>query len=166
MAKIKLGGKNVETLGDLPEIGSIAPDFHLTTVGLEDKTMEDFKGNRIIMNIFPSIDTNVCALSVGKFNDEVAKLENTVLLSISKDLPFAQKRYTEEKDLENLINLSDFRNGNFGKNYGVEMTTGPLQGLLSRAVVVLDEEGKVIYTEQVAEIGEEPDYESALKSLK
>lgn len=166
MAKIKLGGKSVETLGKLPEIGNSAPDFHLTTPNLEDKTMEDFKGNRIIMNIFPSIDTNVCALSVGKFNNEVSKLENTKLLSISKDLPFAQKRYTEEKDLENLINLSDFRDGNFGRNYGVEMTTGPLRGLLSRAVIVLNEEGKVIYTEQVAEIGEEPDYEAALNSLK
>lgn len=166
MAKIKLGGKSVETSGNLPEVGSSAPDFHLTTTELEDKTIEDFKGNRIIMNIFPSIDTNVCALSVGKFNDEVAKLENTQLLSISKDLPFAQKRYTEEKELENLINLSDFRDGNFGKSYGVEMTTGPLRGLLSRAVIILDAEGKVIYTEQVAEIGEEPDYETALKSLK
>lgn len=166
MAKIKLGGKSIETLGNLPEIGNQAPDFHLTTPELEDKTLEDFKGSRVIMNIFPSIDTNVCALSVSTFNKEVAALENTTLLSISKDLPFAQKRFTESAEIENTVNLSDFRDGNFGKNYGVEMTTGALRGLLSRAVIVLDEEGKVRYTEQVSEIGEEPDYESALNSLR
>lgn len=166
MAKIKLGGKTIETSGNLPETGTQAPDFQLTTTELEDKSINDFKGSRIIMNIFPSIDTNVCALSVSKFNEEVSKIENTKLLSISKDLPFAQKRFTEGSELENSINLSDFRNGNFGKNYGVEMITGPLKGLLSRAVVVLDEEGKVIHTEQVAEIGEEPDYQATLNSLK
>lgn len=166
MAKIKLGGKSVDTYGSLPEVGSPAPDFQLTTPELEEKTISDFKGSKVIMNIFPSIDTNVCAISVSKFNNEVAQLENTKLLSISKDLPFAQKRFTDEKEIENSINLSDFRDGNFGKNYGVEMISGPLQGLLSRAVIVLDEEGKVIHTEQVSEIGEEPDYETALKSLK
>lgn len=166
MAKIKLGGKSIETLGNLPEIGNQAPDFQLTTPELEDKTLEDFKGSRVIMNIFPSIDTNVCALSVSTFNNEVAALENTTLLSISKDLPFAQKRFTESEEIQNTVNLSDFRDGNFGKNYGVEMTTGALRGLLSRAVIVLDEEGKVRYTEQVSEIGEEPDYEAALNSLR
>jgi thiol peroxidase len=133
---------------------------------LEEKTKEDFIGSRVIMNIFPSIDTNVCALSVSKFNKEVQHLENTKVLAISKDLPFAQKRYADEARLDRIVNLSDFRDGSFGKDYGVEMTTGPLRGLLSRAIVVLNENGKIIHAQQVPEIGEEPDYDAVLKSLK
>lgn len=117
------------------------------------------------MNIFPSIDTGICATSVRKFNEEVSKLDNTKILCISKDLPFALKRFCAAEGIENLVMLSDFRNGNFGKNYGVEMTSGALQGLHSRAIVVLDKNGKVIHSQQVPEIGEEPDYLSALKSL-
>lgn len=166
MAIIKLGGKNENTIGELPKIGEKAPDFKLTTPDLEDKTIEDFKGTRVIMNIFPSIDTNICALSVSKFNSEVQHLKNTKVLAISKDLPFAQKRYADNEQLDRIVNLSDFRDGSFGKDYGVEMTTGPLRGLLSRAIVVLNENGKVIYAQQVPEIGEEPDYDAALKSLK
>lgn len=165
MATIKLGGNNIETLGTLPNVGDTAPDFNLITQELESKSIADFRGSRVIMNIFPSIDTNVCATSVRKFNEKATSLSNTKVLSISKDLPFAQKRFTDDEGLENVTNLSDFRDGNFGKNYGVEMTTGPLSGLLSRAVLVLDEKGKVIHSEQVPEIGQEPDYLSALKTL-
>lgn len=166
MAVINFGGKPVQTAGDLPKVGEQAPDFKLTTPQLEDKSLEDFKGTRVIMNIFPSIDTQVCATSATKFNEEVQDLSNTVLLSVSRDLPFAMKRFCDASNAEHIINLSDFRDGNFGKNYGVEMTDGALQGLLSRAVVILDESGAVLYTEHVQEIGEEPDYEAALKSLK
>lgn len=165
MSTIKLGGNNIETLGSLPNVGDTAPDFNLITQELESKNIADFRGSRVIMNIFPSIDTNVCATSVRKFNEKATSLSNTKVLSISKDLPFAQKRFTDDEGLENVTNLSDFRDGNFGKNYGVEMTTGPLSGLLSRAVLVLDEKGKVIHSEQVPEIGQEPDYLSALKTL-
>lgn len=165
MATIKLGGNNIETLGTLPKVGDTAPDFNLISQELESKKIADYKGSRVIMNIFPSIDTNVCATSVRKFNEKATSLKNTKVLSISKDLPFAQKRFVDDEKLENVINLSDFRDGNFGKNYGVEMTTGPLAGLLSRAVLVLDEKGKVIHSEQVPEIGQEPDYLSALKTL-
>lgn len=166
MATIKLGGKSIETLGELPEIGANAPDFNLVSHDLEVKNLEDYKGYKLVMNIFPSIDTNVCAVSVRKFNEKAAALENTKVLCISRDLPFAQKRFADSEGIENVYNLSDFRDGSFGKNYGVEITTGPLTSLLSRAVLVLNEEGKVIYSEQVGEIGEEPDYDSALNALK
>ncbi len=165
MAHIKLGGNNIETIGNLPKVGEKAPDFELVAQDLSTKKLSDFKGSRIVMNIFPSIDTNVCATSVRKFNEKATSLNNTKVLCISKDFPFAQKRFVNDEDLHNVINLSDFRDGSFGKNYGVEMTTGDLRGLLSRAVLVLDENGKVIYSEQVPDIGEEPDYLSALKPL-
>lgn len=165
MAIIKLGGNNIETVGTLPKVGDTAPDFDLTTQDLSSKNLSNYKGSRVIMNIFPSIDTGICATSVRKFNEEASKLDNTKILCISKDLPFALKRFCAAEGIENLVMLSDFRNGNFGKNYGVEMTSGALQGLHSRAIVVLDKNGKVIHSQQVPEIGEEPDYLSALKSL-
>lgn len=165
MAIIKLGGNDIETMGTLPKIGDSAPDFDLTSQDLTSKKLSDYKGSRVIMNIFPSIDTNVCATSVRKFNEKATGLKNTKVLCISKDLPFAQKRFVSDEEINNVTNLSDFRDGNFGKNYGVEMTSGALQGLHSRAVLVLDENGKVIHSQQVPEIGEEPDYLSALKSL-
>lgn len=165
MTHIKLGGNEIETIGTLPKIGETAPDFELTSENLSSKKLSDFKGSRVVMNIFPSIDTNVCATSVRKFNEKATGLENTKVLCISKDLPFAQKRFVSDEEINNVTNLSDFRDGNFGKNYGVEMTSGDLRGLHSRAVVVLDENGKVIYNEQVQEIGQEPDYLSALKTL-
>ena len=165
MAIIKLGGNNIETVGTLPKVGDTAPDFDLTTQDLSSKNLSTYKGSRVIMNIFPSIDTGICATSVRKFNEEASKLDNTKILCISKDLPFALKRFCAAEGIENLVMLSDFRNGNFGKNYGVEMTSGALQGLHSRAIVVLDKNGKVIHSQQVPEIGEEPDYLSALKSL-
>ncbi|QQX76436.1 MULTISPECIES: thiol peroxidase [Aequorivita] len=165
MATIKLGGNNVETAGNLPKVGDTAPDFNLTAQDLSSKKLSDYKGSRVVMNIFPSIDTNVCATSVRKFNEKATGLKNTKVLCISKDLPFAQKRFVSDEEINNVTNLSDYRDGNFGKNYGVEMTNGALQGLHSRAVVVLDENGKVIHSQQVPDIGEEPDYLSALKPL-
>lgn len=165
MATVKLGDKQIDTAGTLPNVGDTAPDFQLTDQNLEIKSVKDFRGSRVIMNIFPSIDTNVCATSVRKFNEKATGLDNTVVLSISRDLPFAQKRFNDDEHIENVTNLSDFKDGNFGENYGVEMINGPLEGLLSRAVVVLDETGKVLYREQVSEIGNEPDYLSALKVL-
>ncbi len=165
MAEIKLGNNNIDTVGSLPQIGATAPDFNLTAQDLTTKHLSDYKGSRVIMNIFPSIDTNVCATSVRKFNEKATGLENTKVLCISKDLPFAQKRFVNDEELNNVTNLSDFRDGSFGRNYGVEMATGDLRGLLSRAVVVLDEKGKVLHTQQVPDIGQEPDYLAALKPL-
>ncbi|SRX56087.1 thiol peroxidase [Aequorivita sp. CIP111184] len=165
MATIKLGGNNIETIGTLPKVGDTAPDFDLTAQDLSSKKLSDYRGSRVVMNIFPSIDTNVCATSVRKFNEKATGLKNTKVLCISKDLPFAQKRFVSDEEINNVTNLSDFRDGNFGKTYGVEMNTGALRGLHSRAVVVLDENGKVIHSQQVPEIGEEPDYLSALKPL-
>src|SRR5690554_2144104 len=147
MAIIKLGGNNIETVGTLPKVGDTAPDFDLTTQDLSSKNLSTYKGSRVIMNIFPSIDTGICATSVRKFNEEASKLDNTKILCISKDLPFALKRFCAAEGIENLVMLSDFRNGNFGKNYGVEMTSGALQGLHSRAIVVLDKNGKVIHSQ-------------------
>ncbi len=165
MGHIKLGGNDIETIGSLPKVGDSAPDFNLIAEDLSSKKLSDYKGSRVVMNIFPSIDTNICATSVRKFNEKATGLRNTKVLCISKDLPFAQKRFVSDEEIENVTNLSDFRDGNFGKNYGVEMTSGALKGLLSRAVVVLDENGRVIHSQQVPEIGEEPDYLSALKQL-
>ena len=165
MATIKLGENNIETFGTLPKVGETAPDFNLTAQDLSSKKLSAYKGSRVIMNIFPSVDTGVCATSARKFNEEASKLENTKIVCISKDLPFAQKRFCAAEGINNLEMLSDFRDGNFGKNYGVEMTNGALQGLHSRAVVVLNENGKVIHSQQVPSIGEEPDYVSALKPL-
>ena len=165
MALIKLGGNNIETIGSLPKIGETAPDFNLVAQDLSTKKLSDYRGSRVIMNIFPSIDTNVCATSVRKFNERATELKNTQVLCISRDLPFAQKRFVNDEGISNVINLSDFRDGSFGKDYGVEMTTGDLRGLHSRAVLVLDEKGTVIHSQQVPDIGEEPDYLSALKTL-
>lgn len=163
MAEITFKGNGVKTLGSLPSVGEQAKNFTLVGTDLSEKSLNDYKGKKVILNIFPSINTGVCATSVRKFNEEASSLDNTVVLCISKDLPFAQSEYCAAKGLNNVEMLSDFRS-NFGEEYGVEMQDGPLKGLLSRAVVVIDEEGKVVYQEQVPEIGQEPDYESALKA--
>lgn len=165
MSQITFKNKPVTTYGHLPEIGEKAPHFELIKSDLGTATLQDFKGQRVIMNIFPSIDTGVCATSVRNFNERASDLKNTVVLCISRDLPFAQKRFVDDEGLENVVNLSDFRERNFGKDYGLEMIDGPLEGLLSRVVIVLDENGKIIHTEQVKDIGEEPDYLAALKTL-
>lgn len=165
MSQITFKGKPVTTYGHLPEIGEKAPHFKLVKADLGTTTLHDFKGKRVIMNIFPSIDTNVCATSVRNFNERAADLKNTVVLCISRDLPFAQKRFVDDEGLENVINLSDWKEREFGKDYGLEMIDGPLEGLLSRVVIVLDENGKIIHNQQVKDIAEEPDYLEALKKL-
>ena len=158
MATITLGGNPIETSGTLPAIGSQAPDFELVKNDLSIAKLGDFLGKRVILNIFPSIDTPTCATSVRQFNSMANAMENTVVLCVSRDLPFAQKRFCGAERLENVINLSDFKTGKFGDDYGLTITTGPLAGLHSRAVVVIDENGHVSYTEQVGEIANEPTY--------
>lgn len=166
MAQITLKGNAINTIGVLPKVGSKAPDFKLVKNDLSEGTLSDYIGQRLVLNIFPSLDTGTCAASVRHFNAEASKLENTSVLCISKDLPFAQARFCGAEGLNDVHNLSDFRTGKFGKDYGVEIIDGPLAGLESRAVVVIDEAGTVIYTEQVGEIVDEPDYDSALAVLK
>jgi thiol peroxidase len=158
MANITLGGNPIETSGTLPAIGSQALDFELVKNDLSIAKLGDFLGKRVILNIFPSIDTPTCATSVRQFNSMANAMENTVVLCVSRDLPFAQKRFCGAEGLENVINLSDFKTGKFGDDYGLTITTGPLAGLHSRAVVVIDENGLVSYTEQVGEIANEPTY--------
>lgn len=165
MSQITHNGKPITTYGHLPEKGEKAPHFELLKSDLNVATLQDFKGKRVILNIFPSIDTNVCATSVRNFNEKAAELDNVVVLNISRDLPFAQERFKKEHEVGNVTNLSDFKERNFGKDYGLEMIDGPLEGLLSRVVIVLDENGKILHTEQVKDIGEEPDYLEALKPL-
>ncbi len=166
MATVTLGGNPIHTIGSLPETGAAAPDFTLVKTDLSTASLSDFKGTRLVLNIFPSVDTGTCATSVRKFNQEASGLENTKVLCISRDLPFAQARFCGAEGLNNVVSLSDFQEGDFGKAYGVTFTEGPLKGLLSRAVVVVDENGKVVYTEQVAETKDEPNYEAALESMK
>ena len=165
MASITLGGNPINTIGQLPQAGSKAADFQLVKNDLSVATLADFAGSKLVLNIFPSIDTGTCATSVRTFNAKASALENTKVLCISRDLPFAQKRFCGAEGLENVINLSDFKEGSFGKNYGLEITDGPLAGLHSRAVVVLDENGTILHTEQVSEIADEPNYEAALAVL-
>ncbi len=165
MAQVKLGEGTVNTAGDLPDVGAKAPDFKVTTTDLEDVTLADFLGKNIILNIFPSIDTGVCATSVRQFNKLAEKLDNTVVLGVSRDLPFAHKRFCGAEGIENVITTSEFKDEGFSSNYKVKMTDGKLKGLFSRAVVIINPEGKVIYTEQVPAIGQEPDYDKALAAL-
>jgi thiol peroxidase len=165
MANITLGGNPVETIGNLPKIGKQAPNFLLSTVDLSTKKLSDFLGDKLILNIFPSVGTGVCANSVRKFNEEASKLENTKVLCISKDLPFAQLGFCAAEGIENVVMLSNFKDNTFGKDYGVLMTNGKFGGLLARSVLVLNEKGEIIYSELVPEIGQEPNYELALKAL-
>ena len=165
MASITLGGNPINTSGELPKVGSKAPEFQLVKNDLSTTSLADFAGSNLVLNIFPSIDTGTCATSVRTFNAKASALKNTKVLCISRDLPFAQKRFCGAEGLENVINLSDFNTGNFGKAYGLEITDSVLAGLHSRVIVVLDENGTVKYTEQVPEIADEPNYELALASL-
>lgn len=162
---IKFHGNDVHTSGKLPEVGMQAADCTLIANDLSSKKISDFKGKNVILNIFPSVDTGVCAASVRNFNKEAASLQNTEVLCISKDLPFAQARFCGAEGIENVTMLSDFRS-DFANEYGVLMTDGPLSGLMSRAVVVLNPDGKIMYTQQVAEVTDEPDYQSALNAVK
>lgn len=166
MATITLKGNTINTCGNLPAIGTQAPDFSLTKTDLSKASLSDYKGSKVVLNIFPSVDTGTCAASVRKFNQEASNLENTKVVCISRDLPFAQARFCGAEGLENVISLSDYATGDFGKNYGLEIIDGPLAHLHSRSVIVLDENGKVVYTEQVPETVDEPNYEVALAALK
>ena len=165
MARITLKGNPINTCGTLPLKGSKAPDFTLTKSDLSDASLRSFAGKKIVLNIFPSIDTSVCAMSVRRFNAEAGKLENTVVLCISADLPYAAKRFCGTEGLRNVVTLSTFRHPEFGDSYGVRIVDGGMAGLLSRAIVAIDEKGSVIYTEQVPEIAQEPDYAAALKAI-
>ncbi|MBC3302580.1 thiol peroxidase [Pseudomonas sp. SWRI18] len=166
MAQVTLKGNPVQVEGQLPQVGAQAADFTLTAGDLSNATLATFAGKRKVLNIFPSVDTPTCATSVRKFNAQANDVENTVVLCISSDLPFAQARFCGSEGLDNVKNLSDFRNADFAVDYGVSIADGPLQGLTARAVVVLDENDKVLHSELVSEIGQEPNYEAALSVLK
>lgn len=165
MATITLGGNPVNTSGELPKVGSKLADFKLVKNDLSIADLSTFAGKKLVLNIFPSIDTGTCATSVRKFNETASKLNNTTVLCISRDLPFAQKRFCGAEGLENVVNLSDFQEGAFGKNNGLNIIDGPLNGLHSRVVIVTDENGVITHTEQVQEIANEPNYEAALAAL-
>ncbi|OGV47756.1 MAG: lipid hydroperoxide peroxidase [Lentisphaerae bacterium GWF2_44_16] len=166
MATVTLKNNPVEIIGNLPAVGTKAPDFVLTKTDLSDLTLKDFAGLTLILNIFPSIDTSVCAASVRRFNLEASKLENCRILGISLDLPFAHKRFCEAEGIKNVITVSELRDSYFGDKYGIRMTSGPLSGLLARSVVIIDSKGNIAYTQLVPEITQEPDYDKALAFLK
>ena len=165
MAQVTLKGNPVQVNGELPAVGSIATAFSLVAGNLSDVTLADFAGKRKVLNIFPSVDTPTCAASVRKFNAEANALPNTVVLNISADLPFAQARFCGAEGLENVQNLSTFRAHDFHRAYGVDIAEGALKGLTARAVVVLDENDKVLHSELVAEVADEPNYAAALAAL-
>ena len=165
MATVTFKGNAVQTRNDLPAVGTTAPDFRLTRTSMADVTLSDFRGKRVVLNIFPSIETPVCSASVKRFNKEAGRLENTEILCVSKDLPFAHARFNAEEDIKNVISLCELRDLSFGENYGVRIMDGPLAGLFARALLVLDEEGKIIYSQLVPEIAQEPDYGPVLKLL-
>ncbi len=166
MAKTALKGNLVNTVGNLPAVGSSAPAFTLSKNDLSDVTLESLKGKKVIVNIFPSLDTAVCAASVRKFNAELDKLQNTAVVCASRDLPFAHGRFCEVEGLKNVIPASEFKDRAFSSAYGVEIADGPLAGLFARAIVVIDEQGKVVYNELVPEITQEPNYDAALAAAK
>jgi thiol peroxidase len=166
MGAITLKGSPVTTVGSLPKNGSVAPSFLLTKTDLTDVSIKDFAGKKVVLNIFPSLDTSTCAASVRRFNKMASELQNTVVLCISADLPFAHKRFCTTEGLDNVVTLSTFRDQHFGKDYGVTILDSGLKGLLARAVVVVNESGVVVYSEQVPEIAQEPNYDAALSAIK
>lgn len=165
MALTKLGTFEAHTIGDLPSIGSAAPDFVLSGNDMKNVNYSDFAGKEIVLNIFPSVETSVCAASMREFNKRAASLDNTVVLCISKDLPLAQKRFCAAEGIDKVITLSDFRNQGFGKAYGIELMDSNFAGLFARSVVVIDTTGKVKYSELVPQIGQEPNYDAALRAI-
>ena len=165
MSEVTLGGKTIEVAGDLPEVGSKAPPFRLVDKNLKDVTLADFAGQRKVLNIVPSLDTGVCAESTRKFNKSAGEIANTSVLIISADLPFASSRFCTAEGLKNVVPLSTMRGREFMRDYGVEITSGPLAGLAARAVIVLDEEDVVRHAELVSEIQHEPDNGNALRAL-
>jgi thiol peroxidase len=166
MAEFKLKGNSFNTVGDLPAPGADAPDLTLVGKDLSDVVLGGYKGKRVVLNIFPSLDTDVCAASVRHFNAAASKLDNTVVVCVSMDLPFAMGRFCTAEGLDNVMPASDFRGGKFGEAYGVKIADGPLAGLLARSIVVVNEEGDVVYSQLSPETVEEPDYEAALAVLK
>lgn len=164
MAKITLGGNTVTTLGELPKVGSKAPDFQLVAEDLSTKTLKDFQNEKLLLNIFPSVGTGICSASVREFNKSASGKGK--ILCISRDLPFAQKSFCAAEGIENVVMLSDFKKGEFGTNYGLMMTNGNFDGLLSRCVIVVNKEAIITYTEQVPEIAQEPNYQAALDALE
>lgn len=166
MAKVFLKGEEISIFNDLPDVGNSAPDFLLTDTELKDRKLSDFTDNFLILNIFPSLDTSTCASSVRRFNRESSALPDTKVLCISEDLPFAHSRFCSIEGLTDILTLSAFRHRKFGIDYGVRITSGPLEGLLARSVLVLDKDRKVIYMELVPEISQEPDYEKAIAAVK
>ena len=166
MAQLTFKGNPIQIAGEPPKVGDKAKDFTLVKGDLSRVSLKDFKGERLVLNVFLSLDTGTCAASVRNFNKAAANLENTKVLCISKDLPFAQSRFCEAEGIENVIMLSDFATGQFGEDYGIAITNEPLQGLLSRTVIIIDKEGTVSYVQQVTENSHEPDYEDVLKVLK
>jgi thiol peroxidase len=166
MVQFKLKGNTCNTTGNLPSVGAAAPGFSLTKADMSEITLGDLKGKRVLLNISPSIDTSVCAASVRRFNVEANELDNTVVMYVSMDLPFAQARFCGAEGLDNVVAVSDFRTGAFGRDYGVRIADGPLAGLLARSVVIIDADGKVAYTQLVPETTQEPDYDDVLAALK
>ena len=165
MAEIKLGDTPVHTIGELPLIGTMAPEFKMINHEMKSFSLKDFAGQNVILNIFPSIDTRVCAMSVREFNKRAASNPDSTILCVSKDLPFALRRFCGAEGIDKVLVLSDFRTKDFGKHYGVELIDGAFEGLHARAIVVIDKDGKVKYTEMVPVIGQEPDYEKALAAI-
>jgi thiol peroxidase len=165
MAQITLGGNAINTSGNIPSSGSAAPLFLLTAEDMSSISLENFAGKKKILNIFPSVDTGICATSVRKFNEKAAALSDIAVLCISRDLPFAQKRFCGAEGISNVVMLSDYKNGSFGKSYGVEITDGKFEGLHARAILVLNENNQVLHSELVSEIAQEPNYEVALAAL-
>ena len=165
MAQTKLGENVVNTIGELPPVGSMAPDFTLTGNDLKDATLKSHTGKNVVLNIFPSLDTGTCAASVREFNKRAASLDNTVILCISKDLPFANRRFCGAEGIDKVITLSDFRNRGFSKSYGMEMTDGAMVGFFARSVVVIGPDGKVKYTQLVPVVGQEPNYDAVIKAI-
>ncbi len=165
MAQVTFKGSPIHTNGDLPQLGAKAPDFKLTAGDLRDVSLAEYRGKRKVLNIVPSLDTSVCATSARKFNERAGKLANTVVLVVSVDLPFASKRFCTTEGLQNVVPLSLMRDKDFAKDYGVLIQDGPLQGVCARAVVVLDESDRVVYRQLVPDIGQEPDYDAALKAV-
>ncbi len=166
MAEVTFKGNPIHTSGNLPAIGSPTPEFRLVTTDLGEVTPRDFAGKTVVLNIFPSVDTAVCAASVRRFNAELDKLGDVAVLCASADLPFAHKRFCAAEGLERVKSVSDMRDKGFGDRYGVKITDGPLAGLLARAVVVVGGDGRVTYTQLVPEIGQEPDYEAAIAAIR
>ncbi len=165
MATVTLNGTPFSTNGELPKVGEMAPDFNLKKVDLSTTNLSDFKGANLILNIFPSIDTATCATSVRTFNKRASELENTKVVCVSRDLPFAQKRFCGAEGIDNVITASDFATGDFGKNYGLELENGPLAALHARAIVVVDANGVVKHTELVSDIASEPNYDAAIAAV-